>query len=93
LPVSFLGDGLYLISAEFSGGRPQIIKAGDLFLKNESSRPVSSGSLVKPLRETEEDQIIQALKASSTVLEAADMLGIHFTTLYRRIKKYRLTKN
>jgi hypothetical protein len=29
LPVSFSGDGLYLISAEFSGGRPNLQYAPD----------------------------------------------------------------
>jgi transcriptional regulator of acetoin/glycerol metabolism len=69
-----------------------VITPRDLSLKLKSFQPVPSGPPMKPLRETEEDQIAQALKASKTVVEAAGMLGIHFTTLYRRMKKHHLNK-
>ena len=74
-------------------GKDQTITAEDLSLQSSAPSPITFRESVKPLRETEEDQITQALKASRTVVEAADMLGIHFTTLYRRMKKHRLSKN
>ena len=35
---------------------------------------------------------MQALKASETVLEAPDMPGVHFTTLYRKMRRYGLNR-
>ncbi len=69
-----------------------LIAPQDLSIDIARSRPESCEDLVKPLRATERDQIRQALNSSKTVLQAADMLGIHFTTLYRKMKKYGLSK-
>jgi sigma-54 dependent transcriptional regulator, acetoin dehydrogenase operon transcriptional activator AcoR len=69
-----------------------LIAPQDLSIDIATSRPESFEDLVKPLRATEQDQIRQALNSSKTVLQAADMLGIHFTTLYRKMRKYGMSK-
>jgi transcriptional regulator of acetoin/glycerol metabolism len=42
---------------------------------------------VRPLETSEREEILKALRDSETILQAADKLGIHFTTLYRKLKK------
>jgi transcriptional regulator with PAS, ATPase and Fis domain len=46
---------------------------------------------VRPLETSEREEILNALRESDTVLQAADKLGIHFTTLYRKLKKLGLS--
>jgi transcriptional regulator with PAS, ATPase and Fis domain len=53
---------------------------------SESSCPETT--IIQPLEATEREQIVNALKRSTSATEAAHHLGIHFTTLYRKIKKY-----
>jgi len=55
----------------------------------EDSRPRTA--TIQPLEATEREQIVNALKRSASATEAANHLGIHFTTLYRKIKKYGIT--
>lgn len=43
---------------------------------------------IQSLETMEREQIVNALRRSDSATEAADQLGIHFTTLYRKIKKY-----
>jgi transcriptional regulator with PAS, ATPase and Fis domain len=44
----------------------------------------------KSLKMTEREAILEALRTSNSTLEAATKLGIHFTTLYRKLRKYSL---
>ena len=37
---------------------------------------------------TEREQIVNALRKSASATGAANQLGIHITTLYRKIKRY-----
>jgi transcriptional regulator with PAS, ATPase and Fis domain len=55
-------------------------------LDSENSRPETA--IIQPLETTEREQIVNALRKSVSATEAANQLGIHFTTLYRKIKKY-----
>ena len=48
---------------------------------------------VRPLETSEREEILKALRDSETVLQAADKLGIHFTTLYRKLKKLGINKS
>lgn len=47
-------------------------------------------SVSKCLKATELEAISEALRTSKSTLEAAEKLGIHFTTLYRKLRKYDL---
>jgi DNA-binding NtrC family response regulator len=47
-------------------------------------------SETKTLKAAERDYIAQVLSASSTLSEAAERLGIHFTTLWRKRKLYKI---
>ena len=58
-------------------------------LDSENSRPETA--FIQPLETTEREQIVNALRKSASATEAASRLGIHFTTLYRKIKKYGIT--
>jgi DNA-binding NtrC family response regulator len=53
----------------------------------EDSRPRTA--TIQSLEATEREQIVNALKRSSSATEAAHQLGIHFTTLYTKNKKIR----
>jgi transcriptional regulator with PAS, ATPase and Fis domain len=56
-----------------------------------SSDPKPPGSgRVSSLKATEREAILEALQNSTSTLEAANKLGIHFTTLYRKLRKYNL---
>jgi transcriptional regulator with PAS, ATPase and Fis domain len=41
-----------------------------------------------PLKAAERDVILRTLNATGNVMQAASQLGIHYTTLYRKMKKY-----
>jgi len=58
-------------------------------LDSENSRPETA--IIQSLETTEREQIVNALRKSASATEAASRLGIHFTTLYRKIKKYGIT--
>jgi transcriptional regulator with GAF, ATPase, and Fis domain len=63
----------------------------DNLVGREESRPESSRpetAAIQPLEITEREQIVNALRRSASTTEAANQLGIHFTTLYRKRKKY-----
>jgi transcriptional regulator with PAS, ATPase and Fis domain len=41
-----------------------------------------------PLKETERDLLVRTLQQTASVSQAASLLGLHFTTLYRKLRKY-----
>lgn len=56
-----------------------------------ATEPLSSARSAKSLRSTERDLIVQAFTdAHGSPTRAADQLGIHRATLYRKLKKYGL---
>ena len=56
-----------------------------------ATEPSSSAQAAKSLRNSERDLIVQALTdAHGSPTRAADQLGIHRATLYRKLKKYGL---
>jgi two-component system response regulator HydG len=72
-------------------------KSGRLSAAASASAPASAGSYVQiplfSLTEMERDAIIRALEyTKGDRVMAAQLLGIGRTTLYRKLKEYRLTR-
>jgi DNA-binding NtrC family response regulator len=86
-----LVERLIVFSSENIISRQQVefelereIEKNDLFdLKNISGRPLKSA-----LEELEKKMIIHAIRKSNGNEEAAQLLGIHRTTLIRKMQKY-----
>jgi transcriptional regulator with PAS, ATPase and Fis domain len=61
-----------------------------MLLRSTIPPPAESSPLLQPLRETEARLIVQALEQTKSVPQAAALLGLHHSTLYRKLKKYKI---
>jgi len=55
-----------------------------------SATPEGSIPPLQPLKETEMRVIAQALEQTKSIPQAASLLGLHHSTLYRKLKKYKI---
>jgi len=55
-------------------------------LASSSNRAIAQA--LPPLKTTEREKIVQVLKQTASVQQAASLLGLHYSTLYRKLKKY-----
>ena len=74
-----------------------VIQVSDLpfYLRHKPENPLETipSYLKEEQSKAERKAIIQALKQSSSKSQAANMLGIHRTLLYKKIKKYKISLN
>ncbi len=87
---------IHIVERMFTMSEGETIDVEDLPWEIRSARPASSRVWRKGMRLTqaveqfEEEVIREVLRQSDSAEEAARMLGIHYTTLWRKAKKYSL---
>ncbi len=61
-----------------------------LLIRSTTPLPGESPSPLQLLRQTEACLIVQAIEQTKSVPRAAVLLGLHHSTLYRKLKKYKI---
>ena len=88
---------IHIVERMFTMSEGEAIDAEDLPWEIRSGVPASSRvwrkgmSLARAVEQFEEEVIREALRQSGSAEEAAQVLGIHYTTLWRKAKKYALS--